>query len=120
MINLTAAVRKFFVEREARSEKRAHREGFDWIAGELLRGEKTVEELEQLHSTYVWEWTSFDTGANDALTAYYKLKRPKMADRENFEHLLLRMEQGVEVWSISGPTRIRSAIGELRMLLKGL
>ena len=49
------------------------RDGFDWMAGELLRGLKTIDELEAWHKAHQWDVNSFDNGAKEAVVAYRKL-----------------------------------------------
>ena len=66
---------KSLFKRITKLELRAHREGFDWMAGELLRGLKTVDELEAWHEAHQWDRNSFDNGAKEAVIAYRKLAK---------------------------------------------
>jgi len=59
----------------AKLDLRAHREGFDWMAGKLLRGLKTVDELEAWNEAHQWDKNSFDNGAKEAVIAYRKLAK---------------------------------------------
>ena len=56
---------------------RAFRGGYDWMAGELLRGERSCTELEEEQFSRVFDITSFDQGAVKAL-ADWKHVDPKV------------------------------------------
>lgn len=111
---------KWLDKQRALADLRKHRNGFDWMAGELLRGAKTVDELEDLHACYVWKPGPFDEGVKAAIAAYRKLK--KNSARPNYLGPLNKLELVIDSHCTSAEVRhaVDRAMSELRESLRGI
>lgn len=111
---------KWLDKQRALRDLRAHRNGFDWMAGELLRGAKTADELEELHNTYCWMPGPFDDGVKAAIAAYRKLKQNPA--RPNYLGPLNRLELVIDSHRTNAEVRhaVECAMSELRESLRGI
>jgi hypothetical protein len=109
-------LRKWLDKQRALRDLRAHRNGYDWMAGELLRGAKTADELEDLHHACMWSKTPFDDGVIAALAKWRERKRP------NYIAPLHRLELCISSYAAPADVKhaVNRALSELRDSLRGL
>lgn len=69
---LIALVKRHLAVRQAESNLRRHRLGWDWAAGELLRGTPVMDVLQKAEAAQAFEdfFDQFDNGVIDACNAW--------------------------------------------------
>ena len=64
---------KFLDDHKTARERSLFISGYDYAAGSLLRGDKTIEQL-QIESLAMVDWNPFDKGIEEAIVAFSNLK----------------------------------------------
>ncbi len=77
MKRIMIVIRGWIAACAARKRKETEARGYNWAAGELLRGRTAEELLSRINSSYMFDDTAidFDAGARAAIAAWLQMLR---------------------------------------------